>query len=777
MFILPSTVRCTHYATIPAIFIILTLLSPNASSKLNLISTQNDPSISQGGLRSLASTISPDGRNLVYLSLRENNESGLGLYSVSTIGGKDPKELTSGNMEGIEFKISPDSRWVVFKAKVGGFIRLFSMSINGSGSPIELTGLEAQKVDLKTFSGGEFYISEDSKLVVYSYPGLTTAVPGDSLFIRSIEGQSRTIEIEITQALRNDPLLVSNFRLTAFDFLPGSASVYATYRGDTDNKDRPQRLLIYSVAFDSDPEIIYALPHSTDLFQLTDDAESIIFIDLNPNGQNNQLFVEDVAIENRNRRLLSSQQDDVKRIVEVSEPWVLYTRSETEILSAKDAKLDSIFSIEPYSLSNINQPTLNHQINAKIGFPTLKKIVRSQQKLIYTSIIANNDEGTAGTIKLMSEPLQGASTENPAVQLAEEPWEQVFLGATVPEHVISPDERWVIQTNLNSQTDQPKQQRWISLENQDISIDTNLSKPLLMFSPVSDRLLVNAADDSSLDDIVSKLGYDALRTEDGTESINSSVTALPDNCRALISKPGLPTRILVSDCDRPLTELWWNPSFSGQGVSTQQRGDRILATWFVYDKNGEPLWLDFSEKLVNNQLTAPLLRFIGPEIGVAWDQSKINSEQLGTATLTLGDDKLSATLQYSVGGVASTIQLQPFFDGPANLYNGYWWDPETSGRGVRLYRKNNDLFGIAFLYDQSGNDTWFTFQGQLISDQFEGKLSRFTGPKLGELWDTGLVQHQEVGNVSLKFNANGRINAQFEVNGLNFDWNLQPFRF
>jgi hypothetical protein len=94
-----------------------------------------------------------------------------------------------------------------------------------------------------------------------------------------------------------------------------------------------------------------------------------------------------------------------------------------------------------------------------------------------------------------------------------------------------------------------------------------------------------------------------------------------------------------------------------------------------------------------------------------------------------------------------------------------------------LYRKGNDLFGIAFLYDQSGKDTWVTFQGQLTGDHFEGKLSRFTGPKLGELWDTSVVQHQEAGNVALKFNANGRINAQFEVNGLNFDWNLQPFRF
>ncbi len=57
MFILSYIVHCTHYAMVSAIFIILTLLSPNASSKLNLIATQNDPSISQGGLLSLVSTI------------------------------------------------------------------------------------------------------------------------------------------------------------------------------------------------------------------------------------------------------------------------------------------------------------------------------------------------------------------------------------------------------------------------------------------------------------------------------------------------------------------------------------------------------------------------------------------------------------------------------------------------------------------------------------------------------------------------------------------------
>ncbi len=145
--------------------------------------------------------------------------------------------------------------------------------------------------------------------------------------------------------------------------------------------------------------------------------------------------------------------------------------------------------------------------------------------------------------------------------------------------------------------------------------------------------------------------------------------------------------------------------------------------------------------------------------------------------MTLGDNHQTATLQYSMNGVDSTIQLQPFYDGPANLYNGYWWDPKTNGRGVRLYRKGNELFGIAFLYDQAGKDVWFTFQGQLTGDQFAGKLSRFTGPKLVEPWDSSLIQNKEIGEVNLQFMKNSRINAQFVIDEEDFDWNLQPFRF
>ncbi|MEE9425284.1 MAG: hypothetical protein V3V18_09930 [Methylococcales bacterium] len=335
------------------------------------------------------------------------------------------------------------------------------------------------------------------------------------------------------------------------------------------------------------------------------------------------------------------------RIVETSEPWVLYTTDETEPLSTKDTKLYSAFMIEPHYLTNISQPELNHRIDARIGLsttvgfgqpiPSLKKIVRSHEKLVYTSLVANNDEATSGVIKLMSEPLQGTSAEIPAAQLAEGVWE-VNLGPPdqkIPNFIMTPDERWVIQSNeKNNESSSFFQNRWISLKNKNIFFDTTLTG-LPEFTPATDRLLVYEPVDSGLENVASLLGYDLMRIP-GDEFGSSS---LPDNCK-IVNK----FRLLGSDhCDRPWTELWWNPSLSGQGISTQQRGDRVQATWYIYDKEGEPLWLDFSGKLVNNQLTAPLLRFTGPGLGSDWDNLQIKSEQIGTATMTLGDDKLSAT--------------------------------------------------------------------------------------------------------------------------------------
>src|SRR5947199_3365869 len=37
--------------------------------------------------------------------------------------------------------------------------------------------------------------------------------------------------------------------------------------------------------------------------------------------------------------------------------------------------------------------------------------------------------------------------------------------------------------------------------------------------------------------------------------------------------------------------LWWNPAESGWGLNTTHQGSILFATLFVYDSDGQPLWL------------------------------------------------------------------------------------------------------------------------------------------------------------------------------------------
>ncbi len=179
---------------------------------------------------------------------------------------------------------------------------------------------------------------------------------------------------------------------------------------------------------------------------------------------------------------------------------------------------------------------------------------------------------------------------------------------------ISPDNRWIIHSQIEAEDNSFTSRKWISLENTSLSVNTlelntlDLSNTFvfssLIFSPDTTRILFfeHAIDADQQQIISSQLGYEPLLIPLPGNRMSQRI-AMPDNCKGFTSdSSSQPIKYFITNCDQPMSELWWNPSFSGQGVSTQQKGDRIQATWFLFDKTGEPLWLDFSGKLVNNQL-------------------------------------------------------------------------------------------------------------------------------------------------------------------------------
>jgi hypothetical protein len=60
--------------------------------------------------------------------------------------------------------------------------------------------------------------------------------------------------------------------------------------------------------------------------------------------------------------------------------------------------------------------------------------------------------------------------------------------------------------------------------------------------------------------------------------------------------------------------------------------------------------------------------------------------------------------------------------------NGFWWNRAEGGRGYSIEVQDNYLFFAGFLYDNSGNATWYTTQGLLESNgNFVGTLTSGRG--------------------------------------------------
>jgi hypothetical protein len=104
------------------------------------------------------------------------------------------------------------------------------------------------------------------------------------------------------------------------------------------------------------------------------------------------------------------------------------------------------------------------------------------------------------------------------------------------------------------------------------------------------------------------------------------------------------------------TDLWWNPSENGWGLSVTHEYGVMFLAWFVYDDTGKPMWYVASNCTVNaagNGCSGTLYSTTGPAFGPTFDPAKVHATAAGTVTLSFTDGD-NGTLTYSVNGVNST---------------------------------------------------------------------------------------------------------------------------
>jgi hypothetical protein len=104
------------------------------------------------------------------------------------------------------------------------------------------------------------------------------------------------------------------------------------------------------------------------------------------------------------------------------------------------------------------------------------------------------------------------------------------------------------------------------------------------------------------------------------------------------------------------TDLWWNPSESGWGLSVTQQGSVMFLAWFVYDDAGKPVWYVASNCAVNaagTSCSGALYRTTGPALGATFNPASVRATEAGSVTLSFTDGN-NGVLSYNVNGLAGS---------------------------------------------------------------------------------------------------------------------------
>jgi lysyl endopeptidase len=229
------------------------------------------------------------------------------------------------------------------------------------------------------------------------------------------------------------------------------------------------------------------------------------------------------------------------------------------------------------------------------------------------------------------------------------------------------------------------------------------------------------------------------------------------------------------------SDLWWNPSESGWGVTIADHETQLFVVWYTYDASGRPTWFvipggTFSPD--RRTFTGAVYQTRGPCYrNAAFDPSQVTITQVGSATLDFAPPDLQAgwaKFSGTIGGTSwsKAITRQPFGSAAPDWgtdFTDIWWNSAESGWGLTLSQHGNNVFGVLFTYDCDGSPLFVVLPGVTFQSPsaFSGTL--YTTSSGAGWWgspsfDPAGVTVTPVGTSSIAFN--GR-NGQFSytING------------
>jgi hypothetical protein len=176
----------------------------------------------------------------------------------------------------------------------------------------------------------------------------------------------------------------------------------------------------------------------------------------------------------------------------------------------------------------------------------------------------------------------------------------------------------------------------------------------------------------------------------------------------------------------PQTGWWWNPAESGRGFFIEMQGDTLFMAAYLYEADGRATW-----RVSAGTATGPY-SYTGRLLAVSGGQTLLGDYQAPTE-VDAGEIKLQfadsrhGTLTWPGGSIPIERQVWSA-DAASFRPNGWWWNPNESGRGFCIEVKGNTLVMAGFMYDDSGNPLWYLSFGPMATPmRYEGALLRFSG--------------------------------------------------
>lgn len=219
-----------------------------------------------------------------------------------------------------------------------------------------------------------------------------------------------------------------------------------------------------------------------------------------------------------------------------------------------------------------------------------------------------------------------------------------------------------------------------------------------------------------------------------------------------------------------LSGSWFDPAKDGQGMVMQVIAPgQVLMTWFTFDHEGNPAWLQGIGALDGQRAEFDaLLRFEGPRFGPEFDPA----DRIEIPTGTLSVDFSSCTT-----ATAEFTGIEPFVDDTLNLQrltsvtgfdcqgeqsqqrfplhhglSGAWYAPKQDGQGWMVEVLNADQALVYwFTYDDEGNQRWLLGLGEIQGEAIHvNQLQWAQGATFGPEFDPDDVERIDWGQTTLR---------------------------